>query len=150
MAGFSSDDMVWYSLGVSEGERRSRGVAEPQVEPSPPRPPLEWPLDDDLSGFSDMEMYALQIISGHTMPPRERERRDRLVALERDRRKRVQESAALQRERDFLAARATALRAAAERRRQDRRARRSARWMKVWEVFRRALAANPGPSGRST
>ncbi len=146
MAAFNGDDMTWYSLGIAEGERRGRGEPEPRVEPRPPHTPLAWPVDDDLSGFGDMEMYALQVISGNTMPPRERERRCRRVAVERERRKRMQEAAALQREREFLAARAQALRAAERRRRHEAQARRRARWAKVWGVICRAFAAGARPA----
>jgi hypothetical protein len=137
--GYNPDDMLWYGMGIAEGERRARGLPPKRVDPGPPRPPIGWPLDDDLSRLSDDRLYFLRTWEpGFT--PRERQRRAHLMEAEIGRRRKVRETAALQQEREFLAARQAHLRSVAQ-------ARRRAFWARLRGVFRRATSSCPGSKG---
>ena len=136
-----SDDMLWYSIGLDEGERRARGGPRPQVvvDPGPPAPPLVWPIDDDLTRLTDWELRHLRYWQPG-FSPRERQRRARLLDAEQARRQRLRAAEALAREQAFLRARQAHLRAAAQ-------ARRRARWTRLKGVIRRAAGAGSGPQG---
>lgn len=125
MAGFSSEDMTWYFLGIEEGKRQAQGEPVRRVSPTPAPSAraLEWPVDDDLRGLDGLGLVLLRAFD-RGVTPRERERRARLLAAEETRRQRVRAAEALARERAFLAARQAHLRAAAQ-------ARRRARWGRV-------------------
>ena len=140
MAGFTSEDMTWYFLGIEEGKRQSRGEPARGVSPTPAPSAraLEWPIDDDLRGLDGLGLVLLRAFDrGAT--PRERERRARLLAAKEARRQRLRDAEALARERAFLATRQANLRAAAQ-------ARRRAFWTRLREVSRRAFASGPGPA----
>ncbi len=143
MTRLADDDMLWYAIGLEEGERRAgdRVGARPHVvvDPGPPAPPLAWPLDDDLIRLTDWELRHLRYWQPG-FSARERQRRARLLDAEEARRQRLRDAEALARERAFLAAHQAHLRAAAQ-------ARRRARWARLRGVIRCAFGADPRAKG---
>lgn len=133
------DDWTWYVMGMQSGQAPLAAPVFDGLHPTPLIEDWRWPLDDDLSRYSDMALTFL----GSADPGvslRERERRARVVATERLRRTQARHREALDRERVFLAARQAHLRAAAQ-------AKRRAFWARLRGVFRRATSSGSRAKG---